>query len=103
MAGSRARRLWSLLLGSVLAATTVVRPVQAEEIYVPDDFGTIQLAIDVSSPGDVILVRPGTYIETIDFKGKAITVRSVEGPEVTIIDRAGGDDTLMLEEASLEV
>ena len=96
MPRSRARRLWSLLLGSVLVATTVVRPVQAEEIYVPDDFGTIQLAIDVSSAGDVILVRPGTYIETIDFKGKAITVQSVEGPEVTTIDRAGGDDTVAI-------
>ena len=37
--------------------------------YVPDDFPTIQGAI--SDPmvvnGDTVIVRPGTYVENIDF------------------------------------
>ena len=33
-----------------------------------------------------MLVAAGTYFETIDLLGKAITVRSSDGPEVTIID-----------------
>ncbi len=32
------------------------------------------------------VVAPGTYFEIIDFLGKAITLRSSGGPEVTIID-----------------
>ena len=49
-------------------------------------FATIQSAIDASSTGDVILVAPGTYYETIDFSGKPISVRATSGPTVTVID-----------------
>jgi len=55
-------------------------------IYVPDDYATIQGAIDAAVRHDVIIVRAGTYFENIDFAGKAVTVRSEEGPEVTTID-----------------
>jgi hypothetical protein len=54
--------------------------------YVPDHYPTIQEAIDESANGDTIIVRAGIYMEGIDFKGKAITVRSEKGPKVTIID-----------------
>lgn len=54
-------------------------------IYVPDDYSTIQGAIDVSTNGDTIIVRSGTYGENIDFIGKAITVTSDQGPNVTVI------------------
>lgn len=56
------------------------------DIYVPDNHPTIQDAISVSVDGDMVIVRPGTYVENIDFLGKAITVKSLEGPEVTVID-----------------
>ena len=36
-----------------------------------------------------MLVAPGTYVENINFRGKAITVASEQGPEVTIIDGNG--------------
>ncbi|MSM40744.1 MAG: hypothetical protein GJT30_14100 [Geobacter sp.] len=55
-------------------------------IYVPADQATIQAAIDGANDGDTVLVAPGTYVENIDFKGKAITVASTGGAEVTIID-----------------
>ncbi|NIN70977.1 MAG: hypothetical protein GTO46_03365, partial [Gemmatimonadetes bacterium] len=38
---------------------------------------------------DEIVVAPGTYFETINFLGKAIWLRSSDGPEVTIIDGTG--------------
>jgi predicted outer membrane repeat protein len=54
--------------------------------YVPDDYPTIQDAINSSNHYDTIIVRPGTYVENLDFCGMLITVMSEKGPEVTIID-----------------
>jgi len=59
---------------------------QAAEWMVPGDCDTIQECIDLAASGDIVSVGPGTYPEAIDFTGKAITVRSLEGPETTIID-----------------
>jgi len=55
-------------------------------IYVPDNYVTIQDAINASVNGDTVIVRPGTYVENIDFMGKAITVKSELGAPVTTID-----------------
>jgi hypothetical protein len=55
-------------------------------LHVPEMYETIQDAIDIAFDGNTILVAPGTYHENIDFLGKAITVKSTDGPEVTIID-----------------
>ena len=63
---------------SVMGSATV--------ITVPTDYPTIQGAIDASSNGDTVLVMVGTYIENIDFKGKAITVTSDQGPGLTTIN-----------------
>jgi hypothetical protein len=56
--------------------------------YVPDDFPTIQGCI--SDPlvvnGDTIIVRPNTYVENIDFLGKATILKSEQRPEVMVID-----------------
>jgi hypothetical protein len=45
-------------------------------LRVPDEFSSIQEAINRSRHGDVVLVAPGKYQERIDFKGKNITVAS---------------------------
>lgn len=55
-------------------------------IYVPDDHTTIQDALQAAVDGDTILVRPGTYVENVDFVGKNVVLRSELGPEVTVID-----------------
>jgi len=55
-------------------------------LYVPDDHATIQAAIGAAANGDTIVVRPGTYVENIDFAGKAVTVIGEKGPERTIVD-----------------
>ena len=59
--------------------------VTAEVIEVPADHPTIQAAIDVAVDGDEIVVSAGSYFEAIDFIGKRIVVRSVDGPEFTSI------------------
>lgn len=63
-------------------------------IKVPGDSATIQQAIDSASYGDIIEVSPGTYTGDgnwdIDFKGKAITLRSSSGPGQTTINCTEG-------------
>jgi hypothetical protein len=59
-------------------------------INVPGDQSTIQAGIDAASVGDTVLVADGTYKgagnKDLDFKGKAITVQSENGPNNCIID-----------------
>lgn len=58
-------------------------------IRVDQDYPTIQEAIDAAHDCDTVLVAPGYYLDegdrNIDFKGKAIVVKSETGPESTII------------------
>ncbi|MHC4266344.1 MAG: right-handed parallel beta-helix repeat-containing protein, partial [Planctomycetota bacterium] len=69
-----------------------------DDIVVPVDFDTIQEAIDAASEGQTVIVTPKTYTgfgnRDLDFKGKAITVRSVQpnnpmSVEATIINCEG--------------
>ena len=68
---------------------------RAGVINVPADHATIQAAIDFAMDTDEIIVAPGTYAETINFLGKAITVRSSEGAAVTTIDGTGLFDSVV--------
>ncbi|MDG2476932.1 MAG: right-handed parallel beta-helix repeat-containing protein, partial [Phycisphaerales bacterium] len=52
---------------------------------VPDHYPSIQVAIDQTEPGMVIQVRSGTYTENI-VSNTPIILRSLDGPEATIID-----------------
>jgi parallel beta-helix repeat protein/predicted outer membrane repeat protein len=73
----------AILLFAVLSVPTLA---YSAIIYVPDDFPTIQEAIDAAVNGDRVIVKPGTYVENIDFLGKAITVKSSQGAPATKIE-----------------
>jgi hypothetical protein len=77
-----------ILLHSLTLTVCLVS--QSAVIHVPEDYPTIQEGIDAAVSGDTVLVASGTYRgpnnRNLEFKGKAITVASLNGPEWTIID-----------------
>lgn len=79
------RRIASLgvaLFGTAVGLAAVIR--------VPADQPTIQAGLNAAASGDTVLVADGTYTGTsnknLDFAGKAITLASENGADVTIID-----------------
>jgi Right handed beta helix region/Cep192 domain 4 len=87
------RRLVRATVGSMFALA-LVATAQAETISVPAEQNTIQAAINAASDGDTVSVSPGTYVENIDFDGKAIQVVSTQGPSVTTIDGSQAGPTV---------
>jgi subtilisin family serine protease len=65
-------------------------------LRVPSRYSTIKAAMSAARDGDVILVADGNYTgngnRDITFDGKAITVKSENGPQTCIIDCAGSDE-----------
>src|SRR6476620_2528465 len=71
----------------------------ASIIRVPADQPTIQAAIAAASNGDTVQVAAGTYVESLNFLGKAIRVTSEQGPDVTIIDGNGAGPVVLFASA----
>ncbi len=67
----------------------------AETIHVPNDAPTIQKAIELAQGDDIILVAPGNYNESINYNGKAITLRSIDGAAVTVLDGWNLNDSVV--------
>lgn len=83
------------IIFSLLLLASYICPVHAADIIVPDHYSTIQSAINAAVSGvDTVIVKPGTYVENISFNGKAITVKSEQGPLVTIIDGNQADSVV---------
>jgi parallel beta-helix repeat protein len=82
------------LIPSVLFVLLVPALALARDPSVPEDYPTIQAAIDATR-AEGISVEAGIYNENIDFKGKAIMVRArsrrVDGVMTSVIIRGVGD------------
>ncbi len=74
----------SILLSLALLLITATQSL-AENRLVPDDYATIQQAIQESNDGDVVVVEPGTYFETINFLGKNIVVTGTDPDDLDIV------------------
>ncbi len=61
---------------TVLLCLLFSAPLWADIINIPADQPDIQAGINAAADGDTVLVADGTYIENINFRGKAITVAS---------------------------
>jgi parallel beta-helix repeat protein len=57
-------------------------------------FATVGAAVAAAGSGDTVLVCPGTYVENINFSGKAIAVRSVAGSMLTTLDGNAADSVV---------
>jgi parallel beta-helix repeat protein len=79
------------LLALLLLATALPLPGQAATVrIVPDQYATIQEAVDAASAGDTVLVRAGTYNEAVRIvPGKEGLVVQGEGMGRTILDGNG--------------
>ncbi len=77
------------------------------EVKVAEEVSAVQLVsiqheIDSAVDGDVIIIEPGIYYENIDFKGKAITLKSIDpgNAEIvknTVIDGGGLGSTVVFQ------
>ncbi len=97
--GSMRSRATQPVLPLLAAAILTASPAFADIINVPADQPTIQAGIDAAVDGDEVVVAPGTYLEAIDFNGKAITVRSADPSDpgiivTTVINGTGNDYTV---------
>ncbi len=77
---------------------TVPPPLPTPEpctILVPEDYDSIQQAIDAAENGCEIIVAPGTYFGNIEFKGRDIILRSTEptNPSVVLSTVLDGQST----------
>ena len=86
---------WLVTLVMLVALLAAALPIGASKveaspatIYVPDDYLTIQAAVDASNPGDTIIVRDGTYTENIDVNKDHLTIQSKNGAAATILQAA---------------
>ena len=84
----------------VVAGLLLPAVVQAATLRVPEEYGTIQTAIDASVAGDTVLVGPGTWTgstrvvdvcgenlprHAVAFLKPGVSLISVEGPAATVL------------------
>ena len=63
------------MVGGLPAPVKVAQASPGITIWVPDNYTTIQAAVNASSPGDTITVRDGTYNENVKVN-KSVTIQS---------------------------
>jgi hypothetical protein len=76
-----------IVVAAIGTAASLVINAHGADLRVPQDYPSIQRAIDAATNGDSIIVGPGMYEEVIRFGGRAVTVRSSAGASATMIAR----------------
>jgi nitrous oxidase accessory protein len=89
--------MWGLLIFSVCLVTTRIEVVKAESktIVVPDDYASIQEAVDNAVDGDFVLIKRGTYNGSVVIN-KQIMLIGEDKTETTIIGDWSLNGTVVL-------
>ncbi len=92
-----------LVISSLLVILSNIETVTAEPrtIVVPDDYSTIQEAIDGASEGDTVFVKNGIYIESVTID-KALALEG-ENKESTVIDGNNTGPTILIRHDGVNV
>jgi parallel beta-helix repeat protein len=62
-----------------------IEPSPIQNITIGKEYGSFRLAIDDARNGDEIVVRPGVYQQNINFKGKNLTLRSIDPNDPSVV------------------
>jgi hypothetical protein len=92
-----------IVLWTILCATALVSYASAATLEVPGQHTTIQGAIDAANQGDTIVVASGVYrlySGNLNISKKALTLRSSQGAEKTIIEGTAGKPVITVAEDS---
>jgi parallel beta-helix repeat protein len=73
-------KLFAIIFPLLAVAIGVTSLCEAKNLHVPQQFPSIQAAIDQANEGDIVLVSPGVYNERIEIAPR-VTVRSIGGDE----------------------
>jgi len=69
----------SLVLMATILAWTEPRTAASALLIVPDQYPTIHSAVTAASSGDSILIRAGTYVDSLSWSGKDLTLLGESG------------------------
>jgi len=88
--------LFALALASSLVLVPGAVSASPASIHVPDDYPTIQTAIEAASPGDIILVAAGTYSEHVEVNKQLTLIGDVDQPSNVVVDAGGTGNAITL-------
>ncbi len=93
----------SVLIPFAFSAALVAAALPARAATVPDNYATIQAAIDAVlsgalPDGSVIEIRPGTYTETLTISStaKSITLHALNGPGTVTVNATGAGRSALI-------
>lgn len=84
------------LSAAMVLLTVTAAPTPAATIVVPADQPTIQAAVDAASAGDLVLVEPGSYLETVVLDGRVDITVAGSGPGATDVVGPGNGPVFAL-------
>ncbi len=98
------RFLRTLLLLTLLPATLlawIVVPAAADTLQVPQQYPTIQAAVNAAGTGDIIEVDAGTYLENV-IVNETVTIKG-DSSTSTVVDGGSNDVVFNIQEDNVEL